>query len=88
MSTENLITTIIQCAYNVRSQLLPDFPENVYNIEMRKHGIISIETEVPLHVYYDNTVVGEYRADMIAEKAVIIEQKAVNALTTMHERYN
>ncbi len=88
METETLIKTIIQCAYNVRAQLLSGFLENVYKnamlIELRKHEI-DVETEVPLHVYYDNKIVGEYRADMIANKSVIIELKAVNALTTMHE---
>lgn len=88
MDIENLIATIIQCAYNVRRKLLPGFLENVYKnamlIEMRRYGI-DAETEVPLQVYYDDIIVGEYRADIIAEKSVIIELKAVNTLTTMHE---
>ena len=53
-------------------------------IELRDCGI-SIETEVPFKVYYKNHIVGDYRADMIAERQVIIELKAINALLPIHE---
>jgi GxxExxY protein len=88
VDTEELIKTIVNCAYNVRSQLPSGFVENIYKnamfIEMKDNGI-NIETEVPLQVFYKDVVVGEFRADMIAEKKVIIELKAVSALCTAHE---
>ena len=38
-----------------------------------------------INVYYDNTVVGEFRADLLVEKRVIMELKTVQTLNTAHE---
>ena len=88
METKELINTIADCAKKVRSVLTPGFEEKVYKnamfIELRDSGI-SVETEIPFKVYYKNQIVGDYRADMIAERQVIIELKAVNALLPIHE---
>ena len=88
MESKELIEAIITCAKRVRKDLTPGFEEKVYKnamfIELRDCGI-SVETEVPFKVYYKNHVVGDYRADIIVERKVIIELKAVNALTTIHE---
>ena len=85
---EELIKEIIECAKTVRSSLTPGFEEKIFKnamyIEMRDRGI-SVETEVPFRVQYKGHIVGEYRADMIAERSVIIELKAINALATIHE---
>ncbi|MBO4826480.1 MAG: GxxExxY protein [Prevotella sp.] len=88
MDTEELIKLIIDCAKTVRLQLTPGFEEKIYKnamfIEMRDRGI-NVETEVPLQVQYKGIAIGEYRADMVAERKVIIELKAVSALVTIHE---
>ena len=88
MNTEELIETIIDCAKTVRGQLTPGFEEKIYKnamfIEMRDRGI-NVETELPFQVKYKGIPVGEYRADMVAERKVMIELKAVNALATIHE---
>ena len=88
MDTEKLIKKIIKCAYNVRGQLPQGFLESVYKnallLEMQKNDL-KIETEVPVKIYYDDTVVGEYRADILVDNSVIIELKAVNRLTIAHE---
>ena len=88
MDTKELVNTIAECAKKVRSALTPGFEEKVYKnamfIELRDSGI-SVETEIPFKVYYKNQIVGDYRADMIAERQVIIELKAVNALLPIHE---
>ena len=88
METKELINTIADCAKRVRGVLTPGFEEKVYKnamfIEMRDCGI-SVETEVPFKVYYKDQIVGDYRADMIADRKVIIELKAVNALLPIHE---
>jgi GxxExxY protein len=72
----------------VRSQLTPGFEEKIYKnamfIELRDNGI-SVETDVPFDVSYKGHVLGSYRADMIAERRVIIELKAINALLPIHE---
>ena len=88
MEIESLIKTIIQCAYNVRMHLAAGFLEAVYQkalvIELKEKGI-DAETEAPINVYYKNIVVGEFRADIIVEKKIIIELKAVQNLIPIHE---
>jgi GxxExxY protein len=46
---------------------------------------LPVETEVSFKVYYKDHIVGDYRADMIVDHRVIVELKAVSALTTIHE---
>ena len=88
MDTEQLIRQVIQCIYNVRHKLLAGFLEIVYRnalyIELKKNQL-PVETEVPIEIYYDDIVVGNYRADMIVGDRIIIEIKAVQALCQAHE---
>ena len=53
-------------------------------IELEKNGI-SAKGEVPINVYYDECVVGEFRADIVIENKIIIELKAVQNLSHIHE---
>ena len=88
MNIEDLIKQIVQCAYNVRTKLSAGFLESVYQnalfIELKDNGL-SVEKEVPINVYYNNIIIGEFRADIIVENSVIIELKSVQHLTTAHE---
>lgn len=88
MDLEELIKKVIQCVYNVRLQLSAGFLETVYQkallIELKKNNILA-EAEIPIEVYYDDCVVGEYRADIIVEKRIIIEIKAIQHLMSAHE---
>lgn len=88
MDTEQLIRQVIQCIYNVRHKLTAGFLEIVYRnalyIELKKNQL-PVETEVPIEIYYDDIVVGNYRADMIVGGRIIIEIKAVQALCQAHE---
>lgn len=88
MDLEELIKKVIQCVYNVRLQLSAGFLETVYQkallIELSKQNI-QAEAEVPVDVYYDDSVVGEYRADIVVEKKIILEIKAIQHLLPVHE---
>lgn len=88
MEIENLIKTIVQCAYDVRVHLAAGFLEAVYQkalvIELKEKGIHA-DTETPVNVYYKNEIVGEFRADIIVEGDIIIELKAVQHLLPIHE---
>lgn len=88
MDQEELIKQIIQCAYNVRKELYAGFLESVYKnallIELRKNGL-KVDKEVPINVHYNNVIVGEFRADIIVEDSVILELKAIQKLSTIHE---
>lgn len=88
VETEELIKSIIHCAYNVRIHLGAGFLESVYQkalvIELKEKGIYAV-AEMPINVYYKNEVVGEFRADIIVEGQIIIELKAVQHLMPVHE---
>ena len=88
MNVEELIKQIIQCAYNVRKKLYAGFLESVYRnallIELRGNGL-KVDKEVPINVHYNNVIVGEFRADIIVEDSVILELKAIQKLSTIHE---
>ena len=88
MNVEELIKQIIQCAYNVRKELYAGFLESVYKnallIELRKNGL-KVDKEVPINVHYNNVIVGEFQADIIVEDSVILELKAIQKLSTIHE---
>ena len=88
MDVEELVDLIKDCAKEVRAYLTPGFEENVYKnalyLELKDQGL-DVKTEIPIKVTYKGREVGNYRADMIVEDRVIIELKAISALTTMHE---
>lgn len=88
METENLIKTIVQCIYNVRGELKQGFLESVYKraliIELESLGLTA-ESEYPINVYYKGINVGFFKADILVEKSVIVELKAVDMLTKAHE---
>ena len=85
---DSLIRMVMDCAVLIRRQLGPGYLESVYKnalvVELRKHGL-SYEIEMPINVYYDNILVGEFKADIVVEKMLIIELKAVNSLHIAHE---
>lgn len=78
---------IIGCAFVVGNTLGVGFLEKVYEnalvYELRKQGI-KVEQQLPIKVWYDGVVVGNYQADLLVEGSVITELKAVTALDTVH----
>ncbi|MGB0768605.1 MAG: GxxExxY protein [Phycisphaeraceae bacterium] len=88
MEDQELTRQIIGCAYAVYNELGSGFLESVYQrsllIELQKLGL-SAQVESPVKVYYDEQIVGEFRADLIVRGRVIVELKAIEALTKAHE---
>ncbi len=84
----DLTEKILGAFYAVYSALGYGFLENVYvkalMIELKKRGL-QVRDELPIHVYYDGQLVGEYFADLVVNDLVILEIKAVKALATEHE---
>jgi len=78
---------IIGCAHSVSNALGPGFLEKVYENalahELRKAGLL-VEQQSPTLVMYDGVVVGEYLADLLVEKVVLVELKAVTVLDAVH----
>ena len=88
MDVEMLIRTVMECSKNIRRHLGPGYLESVYKnsmlVELNKHGI-AFETEKPISVYYENVLVGDFKADIIVEGILILELKAVQSLHLAHE---
>ena len=88
ITTDQLITEIIECAKRIRRQLGPGFLEKVYKnamvVELRKLNL-NFETEKLIQVLYDGIIVGEYRTDIIVEGKLILELKATQDLSIANE---
>ena len=71
---------IIGCAMKVHRKIGLGFPEIIYQrslvIELRKTGMFC-ETEVEKDIFYDSIKVGSRRLDLIIDKVVIVELKAI-----------
>ena len=88
ITTDQLITEVIECAKRIRRQLGPGFLEKVYKnamvVELRKLKL-NFETEKLIQVLYDGIIVGEYRTDIIVEGKLILELKATQDLSIANE---
>ena len=78
---EEITGQIINAAHTVHNHLGYGFLEKVYHnalaIEL-KNNDYSIEVEKPIKVFYHNQVVGEFFADIVVDKKVIVEIKATD----------
>jgi len=88
MDSSKIVETIIDLAKIVRKHFAPGYEENVYKnalyIDLTEAGL-SVATEVRFNVSYKGHVIGAYKADMVVEGKVIVELKAINALTQVNE---
>ena len=84
----DLAGKIIGLAMKVHSTLGAGFLESVYHKALAHElgkAAIPFESEKPLMVVYDGVLVGEFTADLVVEKELIVELKAVQTLATAHE---
>lgn len=83
---QELTEKIIHCFYKVYNTLGYGFLEKVYEnammIELKKNGIACLQQE-PIKVQYDDEEVGNYFADILVDKKVILELKAANSSTVI-----
>lgn len=86
---EKLTEQIIGVFYDVYNELGYGFLEKVYEnalvIRLRKHGL-EVAQQQPIHVFFDGEEVGHYVADLIVERKVIVEVKAVKKIENTHKR--
>ncbi|MEA3544142.1 MAG: GxxExxY protein [Thermodesulfobacteriota bacterium] len=85
----NLISEkIIGCAFDVSNYLGAGFLEKVYQnalaIELLSKGL-KVEKEKAITIYYKETSVGDYFADLLVNQQIIIETKAVKAINEIHQ---
>lgn len=88
MTENELSSIIIGAAIEVHKQLGPGLLESSYEIclayELKQKGL-HVKTQIPLPIIYKevNLETG-YRIDIIVEKKVIIEVKAVDEFSNIH----
>ncbi len=85
---EELTYAVIGAAMEVHRTLGPGYLEAVYQAalaeELGLRGIRFAEQK-PLSVVYKGVTVGQYVADFLVEKSVILELKAVTTLAANHK---
>jgi GxxExxY protein len=85
--TEALAHAVIGALIEVHKHLGPGLPEKSYQ-EAISHELtlrsIKHRCEVPFPIMYKGKCVGEGRIDVLVEERLVIEVKAVEALTQVH----
>ena len=88
MQHEEITQVIIGCAFEVMNELGTGFLESVYEramlLALRQKGQ-SVVTQHPIKVMFRGECVGDFFADLLVEEKVIVELKAVKALTPEHQ---
>ena len=88
MASDQLTQKVIGEAMHAHRLLGPGFLESIYQnallIRLRKTGIAA-ESGTPLPVYFEDEIIGNFQTDIIVEKRLLLELKAVSALTAAHE---
>lgn len=88
MQHEELTRAIIGCAMIVHRGLGPGYLESVYQNALAwelRSARIPTDCQRKLQVWYRQTVVGDFIADMVVADTVLVEIKAVHALVPAHE---
>ncbi len=84
----DLTYRVIGLGMRVHSTLGHGFLEKVYEnslmIALRSAGI-SAEQQVPIKVEFEGVIVGDYFADIVVGRKVILELKACDRITDIHK---
>ena len=77
---EELSNKIIKSAIEVHKKLGPGFLELIYQkalpIQLEKDGM-GVETQKEIKIYYDGEEIGTHFLDLVVEKEIVVELKAV-----------
>jgi GxxExxY protein len=89
VSINNISGRIVDAAMKVHSALGPGLLESAYEgclvHELRKRGL-QVANQVTLPVVYDGVQIDVgYRLDLLVERAVIVELKAVDKIAPIHQ---
>lgn len=88
MKHEQITQTIIEAFYVVYNTLGYGFLEKVYEealvCELAYLGLV-VQQQEPLEIFYRGKKIGSYFADVLVNEVVIVEIKAVEAMSTAHE---
>ena len=85
---EDLTRVIIGSFFEVYNELGYGFLESIYKVAMdialRDQGV-QVEREYALTAHFRGRVVGDFRADLVVNRLVVVELKAVRRLEPAHE---
>lgn len=85
---QEITKKIIGVFYDVYNELGHGFLESVYEqamvIALAQAGL-SVSVQVPIAVFFRGSQVGDFRADILVNNAVLVELKAARALDPSHE---
>jgi len=89
MEIEEVARQIVDSAIRVHRALGPGLLESAYQIclayELKKRGL-RVECEIPFPVIYDDIEIDAgYRADMLVEDCIIVENKTVDEIIPIHQ---
>lgn len=88
MLYEDITQKVLGAAFEVINELGAGFLESVYHkamlVALRQKGV-KVESEFPLAVMFRGQNVGQFYADLLVEGKIIVELKAVQALTPEHK---
>ncbi|RIY06058.1 GxxExxY protein [Hymenobacter rubripertinctus] len=84
---QELTKGVIGAAMRVHTQMGIGFPEVVYQrclaVELRMSGL-AFERELEMPLFYRDEKVGSRRVDILVERVVLVELKAVSEVTALH----
>jgi GxxExxY protein len=85
---EDVTDKVLGACFEVARELGAGFLESVYEkaliVALRQKGL-GVEAQVPLLVRFRDAIVGEFFADLLVEKKVLVELKAVLVLKPEHQ---
>ncbi len=86
--TEQVAKAVVDAAFKVHSKLGPGLLESVYQAcmvhELKQKGLF-VEAEQPQPIIYEDIQIGSaFRLDLVVERFVIVELKAVEVILPVH----
>lgn len=88
MKYADLTAVILECAFDVINELGAGFLESVYqnalSLALMQTGL-NVNMHYPINVIFRKESVGEFYADILVEKKIIVELKAVKELAPEHQ---
>lgn len=88
MEVNDITYAINGAVFEVNRVLGAGFLEKVYErallMELETRGL-KAENQVPIKVFYKKEIVGDYIADILVEKKVLVETKSAEHLEKSHE---
>lgn len=84
---EALSGRIIEAAIDVHRRLGPGFLESIYENAMKvalRRANLPFESQAEIRVVYEAEEVGVHRLDLIVDRQIVVELKAIKALEDIH----